>query len=145
MLGPMKAGVLALLPLIGLSGCLPIPNRRVYAPRIEGVVLRDGTPLAGAVVRLDATFAPEIEARTDASGKFALGPVTKLFLTKGFGDPVYKYNLTIEAADGRYLGLARSELGAAPDDFSVVCDLARPQREERRGRRSDGPPHHCAP
>lgn len=144
MLGPMTLRALALLSLTGLSGCLPVPNRRVYAPRIEGTVLREAKPLEGAVVRLDSGFADEVETKTDAAGRFAIGPVTRLYLTKGFGDPLYVYDLTIEAADGRYLGLSRRELGAAPDDFNVVCDLARPQAETRRGRRDDGLPHHCA-
>lgn len=144
MLGAMRVASALFLLLVGLSGCLPIPNRRMYAPRIEGAVLRDGAALEGAVVRLDPHFGPEVEVRTDAAGRFSIGPVTKLYLTKSFGDPVYKYDLTIEAADGRYLGLSRSELGAAPDDLRVVCDLAKPQSHARRGRQSGELPHHCA-
>lgn len=140
---PLRA--LALLPLIGLSGCLPIPNTRVHAPRIEGTVLRDGQPLSGAVVRLEASRGEPSSAATDAQGRFSVGPVTEFRLTKSIGDPTYVYDLTIEAADGRYLGLSRRELGAVPDDLRIVCDLARPQTRERRGRREDGPPHHCAP
>lgn len=72
--------------LLTLAGCVPWPHHYLTAPRIEGIVIRAGAPVAGMHVRLadlmtdSGTLAAKAmtqEAVTDAHGRFSVGPVRR--------------------------------------------------------------------
>lgn len=107
---------------------MPIPDRRRFAPEVAGVVVRAGVPVADAEVTLSSAFAKPETSRTDASGRFRLGPLTRLFLTRSvLGDPLYKYSLAIKVAgEAELLGYLDSGIGDAPAALQAACDLNRP-------------------
>ena len=65
---------------------------------------------------------------TDAAGRFKIGPLTKMYLTKSLlGDPLYVYGLRIKTEGGaEYLGFEVRSMGSPPGPHAVTCDLSKP-------------------
>lgn len=125
-MNPSKvAGVLA---LSALSGCVPFPSTRYYAPEVTGRVVRNGAPVANAEIRLTATFIDRVAiSMTDSDGRFKLGPLSKVLLTRSLlGDPLYAYTLAINVAGKSYRGLSDGAVGYAPPELRVSCNLSEP-------------------
>lgn len=125
----MRTELIVLAAALVHLACVPYPNRRYFAPEVSGVVLRDGAPAAGAEVVLTTRFSKSAAtARTDADGRFKLGPLSELQFTKTLlGDPLYIYALTIKVAGGaEYRGLEGRGMGYPPRELAVTCDLSRP-------------------
>ena len=121
--------LLSLALLLPLAGCLPVPHRMYFTPRISSTVSRDGEPVTGVQLRLRASGTEQLAtAVSDADGHFELGPLSELALTTSLlRDPSYGYVLEL-SADGRdYPGLTQNEEGFAPPLLPLDCDLARPR------------------
>jgi len=119
----------ALLIAFALTACAPIPNRRTFAPAVAGTVVRGGVPVANAEVLLTTRFSDAAATvRTDADGRFRLGPLSEMRVMKTLlGDPLYEYTLKIRVAgEEEHLGLAGHGMGNASKELTVTCDLSKP-------------------
>lgn len=121
-----------------LPACVLFPVPHDLAPKISGTVLVNGVPVEGAEVVLvrsylstaDATQFSEdqrsISTRSDASGRFAVGPIKTVKIVHMFGDELLVYALVIRHNGQSLLGFRDTGTGSAGGPFSVTCDLARP-------------------
>jgi hypothetical protein len=111
-----------------VGACVPIPNRHYFAPKITGLVLDSGLPVANAEVKLSGRFTDRIvTTRTDAAGRFIVGPITEFeFTTTLLGDPLFGYDLQISRVSEIYKALSNSNVGFVPHNIQVNCDLSRP-------------------
>lgn len=129
MSAPRRIPSIVALSVLTLSACVPFPNRRLCAPEVTGSLVRAGEPVAGAEIVLTAAFMrTPATTRTDAAGRFKLGPLTKMYLTKSLlGDPLYVYSLRIKTEGGEdRLGFEARSMGAPPGPRAVSCDLSKP-------------------
>ena len=117
-----------LIASIFVSGCVPFPNYRYYAPAVSGVVLQDGVPVDKAEVHVSAQFAEEVQFNaTGQDGRFATAAIRKLLLTASLiGDPLYAYSVRITVGGQQYLGYSEASVGYAPSKLELKCDLSRP-------------------
>ncbi|MBI5623297.1 MAG: carboxypeptidase regulatory-like domain-containing protein [Elusimicrobia bacterium] len=125
----MRARLAGLTGILILAGCVPMPNSRCMAPQISGSVVRKGAPVADAEVLLVSSFVRETAmAKTDAEGRFKLGPLTQFNLTRTvLGDPLYKYELKVKAAgEAELSAFYSSGMGDAPETLELDCDLGTP-------------------
>lgn len=130
----MKTRLIVLAVPFLLLACVPIPNRRTYAPLVAGTLVRNGAPVAGAQMLLSARFfGAAATAKTDAQGRFKLGPLSKLRLTRSvLGDLLYEYALKIKVpGEEEVSGLTGHGVGYPPEDVQVTCDLSRPVEQGR--------------
>ncbi|TYC79917.1 DUF4198 domain-containing protein [Stappia sp. BW2] len=119
------------------SACVVFPVPRVIAPEVSGVLLNDGKPVANAEIELVAALAPsdassEIPpgsshavARTDANGKFKVGPLTGVKTVHTYGDELLGFYIVIRAGNKELIGFTYSEIASVPSKLSGVCDLAK--------------------
>lgn len=124
----MKIGlkVFCFLLLAACAGCVPHYDR--YAPEIEGSVLRDGQPVAGAAIELAVGTMNSI-TQTDAAGKFKVGPLERFGIML-YGDAAGGYaiyTLTIQQDGKTYVGL-HAPNGYTSDPAQIECDLSAPPR-----------------
>lgn len=118
---------IALLSLVAV-GCVPVPNRRVVSPPIDGRLLRSGVPQAGVrvsrcVASWNCSCASADEAvTTDADGRFHLPERSKWFAALATGerppDPVL---LCYGADPARVLWQSSEPIPAAGE--TLTCDL----------------------
>lgn len=98
--------LLALAP--ALPACLPIPHTDQSAPAIDGVLLSEGRPVAGAPVRFavhpnrDTLGCPagSRETTTDAEGRFSFPAHRTLSPIMFFGDRWDTWRVCIPRDDG---------------------------------------------
>ncbi|MBI5595299.1 MAG: hypothetical protein HY928_04335 [Elusimicrobia bacterium] len=124
----MKSNITVLGVVLALNACVPFPNRRLCAPEVSGTLVRAGVPVSGAEVLLSAVFTEDTAAvLSDGAGKFKLGPLSKLHLTKSvLGDPLYRFSLRVKVpGGGESLAFEGSALGAPPGPLVLYCDLER--------------------
>lgn len=113
------------------------PRELVLFSRVDGVVLKDGAPLAGVEILQEIVYrepgrVPSRTITTDASGRFSLSPVTE---RSGLGrlvpgQPSILQRLVIRHDGVEYEGWrhskesfeANSELDGRP--LRLVCDLS---------------------
>ena len=118
--------------LTACAGCVPHYDR--YAPVIEGSVLRNGQPVVGATVELAAGSAMTSVAKTDAAGRFKVGPLKEFHIgVIPFFDeawPYTIYKLTIRQDSVTYVGFSASP-GYTSDPAQVDCNLSTPTRTVR--------------
>jgi hypothetical protein len=125
----MKTELIAIVAALAFTACVPFPNRHYFAPEVSGTVIRNNAPAADAEVRLTSRFSEAAATtRTDAYGRFKLGPLSEMRFTRTvLGDPLYEYVLSINVAgDEEYRGLAEHGVGYAPEELPVICDLGKP-------------------
>lgn len=125
----MKTELVVLAAALAHTACVPFPNRRDFAPEVSGAVIRNGLPLSNAEVLLTTRFSKAAATvRTDADGRFKLGPLSEMRFTRTvLGDPLFEYVLTIKVAgEAEYRGLAEHGMGSAPKELPVTCDLSQP-------------------
>jgi hypothetical protein len=117
--------IAACLFAMPLSACIPIPQRLHFAPRIQGVVLDAGVPLANAEVSLSSHFVRRsvLIATTNAGGEFAVGPIHRWTWWLALEEPGYGYELNLRSNGQSYLGYAGGGIGV-PRDLQLVCDLS---------------------
>ena len=116
-----------LIGTLGLTGCVPFPNLRYYAPAVSGIVMQDGKPAAGVEIRVSAHFANEVRAAIAASdGRFNTDSIRKLLTATLVGDPLYGYTVEIRNACNVYSGFVDFSVGHAPSAIQLNCDLSRP-------------------
>lgn len=114
-------------PLL-LCGCVPFPNEHSFAPAVSGVVMRDGSPVAGATVSVSAQFSHQIRiATTDHDGRFATEAIREWRMTALlYGDPLFGYTVQISANGTNYAGYSLLGMGTAPLAVRLNCDVAKP-------------------
>ncbi|MFH1724188.1 MAG: carboxypeptidase-like regulatory domain-containing protein [Elusimicrobiota bacterium] len=125
----MSTELIVLVAALAHTACVPYLNRRCYAPEVAGAIIRNGVPASNAEVLLTTNFSKvTATARTDADGRFKLGPLSEMHFTKTvLGDPLYDYVIIIKVAGGEeYRGLTVHGMGNAPQELSVTCDLSQP-------------------
>jgi len=137
---PSIRPLILLTASILVSGCVPFPNYRYYAPAVSGVVLQDDLPVDKAEVHVFGQFAEEVQFNaTGQDGHFATMPIRKLLLTASLiGDPLYAYTVQITVGGQQYLGYSEASVGYAPSTLELKCDLSRPFQLGRRQL-------HCSP
>jgi hypothetical protein len=113
--------------------CVPAPHYHFFAPRVAGVVLDGGAPVADAEIVLTGKFTNRIAmVRSDGDGHFQVGPLSELvFIQWLIGDPLFGYSINITLGNQTYVGLSESSLGFAPPNIQVSCDLSHPVRTGR--------------
>lgn len=129
--GRLNAAVLALC-LSSFHGCsgLPIPELYNDAPSVNGVLFKNGMPVAGVDVRLIRRWQDIVhvdERTTDGNGKFSFGivehfepmrPLPGLSFTK----KRYDWELCFDQGAYCCSGSATTT-GSAPDGIRTVCEL----------------------
>lgn len=119
------------LALVALSACVPIPNMRYFAPEVSGQVLRNGVPVEGAEISLNASFADALSTtKTDAGGRFKVGPLKQLFLMATLiGDPLFAYGLKLKINSVEYEGFSYGAVGNPTDPVYVICNMDQPRKQ----------------
>lgn len=119
------------------SACVVFPVPRVLAPEVSGVLLNDGMPVANAEIELVAALAPSDASkdnppgsrhavtRTNADGKFKVGPLSGIKTVHVYGDELLGYYLVIRAGSTELIGFSDSGTGSVPSKISGACDLAK--------------------
>lgn len=120
------------------SACVfPVPRDR--APEISGVLLKDGAPIENAQIELvassplkDASSKPSETPRravtkTDANGRFKVGPLRGVKMFHMFGDELLQVYLAIRVGHEDFIGLSDSGVGYSAT-WDVVCDLSKPKK-----------------
>jgi hypothetical protein len=99
---------LLLFGILGtLTGCSPVPQKQVYASKIDLLVMRDGRPVAGLAierktVKIGSTKRALQSATTDANGRCIFEAV----IEKGRTQPFIEFNIEQDfsiSADGVFL------------------------------------------
>lgn len=117
------------------AGCIPDPHFNIVAPRVSGIVVRNGKPGQGLKV-LVADGAPQDDrcttevfatATTDKSGRFDIDKSTRFMLFRMLllGDLHYSYRVCLEDSGKVFIGLTDTQVGRGEDPPAVklVCDL----------------------
>jgi hypothetical protein len=140
---------IALLPLLA-SACVPIPAYDRVRPEINGSLVEQGRPVAGALVcfcddgAIQALASPcedsEVRSRTDDSGEFHLEGEEIWVFRQPFSafdgfpathDVGYGGSICIET-DGAPPEAGRwFEIGYVPNSLDLECDLAMEATEKR--------------
>ena len=117
----------------GITGCMPWPHYRYYAPAVEGVVMSNGQPVSNADVKVVAQFSEEQRAAvTDSNGRFHTKPIKELqFFASLLGDPLFGYKVSIAHAAQQYEGFGEAHVGYPPKELQVTCDLSRAVRKQK--------------
>lgn len=113
-----------------LSGCLPVPNDQQVLPALQGRVLANGLPVAGADIHVVAKASGEEmtgrAATTDADGRFSHpGMTVKRRVLWVLGDPIYDWTLRIHHADTWHSGYSDGRVGHPSRRVELACDLKR--------------------
>jgi len=120
-----------------LSACV-FPVSQVDAPKVTGILVENGHPVANAEIILTHWFpnpgerlTPPVNVnkavtRTRSDGTFTVGPLSSIQIVHLLGDPIYFYTLIIVRSGERVLGSTVSGIGGASAAEDVTCDLAKP-------------------
>ncbi len=135
--------VLAAAALLLLSACYPHTHEYVATPSLSGVLMRSGTPLAGASVLINHTRGDQgyckgavARTATDSSGRFELAAeVQKKHFASGLNPPQY----VLQTSAVCFQTFGKIELGAvliAPTDrrsaYDITCDWDPVGKESER-------------
>ena len=123
-------------PLLGLllfCGCVPWPHFDRDAPRVQGIVSRDGAPAPAVRVFLYPRCDPSrtappcsssrVETSTDEQGRFAFKEASTFRLFARLGDPIYCWEVCVERDGAPREGLRVVDLGAPAPEDRLQCDL----------------------
>jgi hypothetical protein len=93
----LRSAILVCILVIPLPACIPIPQKGDFAPRIHGVVLDSGVPLANADVLLSTHFVRQsvVMTTTNADGEFSVGPIQRWSWWLALEEPGYGYELNV--------------------------------------------------
>ncbi|MBN9672793.1 hypothetical protein [Roseibium aggregatum] len=123
------------------SACVVFPVPHIVAPEVTGVLLGNGMPVENAEIVLVASLALRGAAseipdgsrravtRTDANGKFKVGPLIGTKVVHTFGDELLGYYLLIRVRGDELIGFNRSEIGSVRPKITGSCDLAKPNKD----------------
>jgi hypothetical protein len=122
-----------LLILVGsmlVSGCIPIPDRHVYAPQIEGNITRNGEPVILASVELKSALTEKTSrGRSDLAGNFRVGPLAQFEMnTKLIGQQTVGYSLYVEVSGNRFLAVRSDGRASTTGTIRVKCELSNDKR-----------------
>ncbi len=130
---------LLLLLAVGATGCFPLPHSDQVFPAARGTVKQAGQPVAGAKIFAAGTVTgvgcdgTELAGATGQDGGFTIEPESRFELFMVIGDPLMKWTVCIEHEGVRYLGWTVTDLGTAPKEARLECDLDDPVEERGRG------------
>lgn len=122
------------------SACIVFPVPAVLAPKVSGIVLQNGMPVEGADIVLTTAVPfsgdpvaasdgnPRATVKTDADGRFAIGPLRGVKVFHALGDELHSVSLVIKDRGRIYLGFSDIGIGNAARPLEGTCDLARPIR-----------------
>lgn len=120
------------------SACVVFPVPAVLAPKVSGIVLEKGAPVEGAdiVLTVAAAFSgdplassdghPKAMVKTDADGRFSIGPLRGVKVFHSLGDELHSVSLVIKVKGRSFPGFTDSGIGVATRPLEGTCDLARP-------------------
>ena len=117
--------IISLLMLLGLVGCLPIPNRYRVAAEISGVLTRDEVPVAGMTICSEPKFyATKSCSKSDANGNFQIAAIYKTeFPTSFLGDRIISYRLILDSGAVPVGIWSSGGMGQAVAAVKLFCDL----------------------
>lgn len=128
------AGAAALLLM---AGCIPLPHEEVTVPKLDGVVHRNGKPVAGARIYVGggqgyckAAGAPL--AITDAQGAFHIAQQNEMIYMLVM-DPASSLQVCLFDGGGYYLGWLENRMGGMRATLRLDCNLQDPMRSWRLG------------
>jgi hypothetical protein len=107
---------------------------------VSGIVLSDGTPVAGAIVHLHHALATRqcgpygLSATTDAAGGFSFQGRKELELLVVAGDRLDRWAMCIEANGQFFEGCRAIGIGHPPQRISFTCELQATSRPAPRGK-----------
>jgi len=120
----MRQAVILILSGLALNGCVPVPVPRELVPPINGVLEKDGKPVAGAEVRSIAGPQSSLTVVTDGEGRFRTGAlwdaVFGIYMVPvNFASPddALEVHFAGERYAKRYVGYLSQETGG------VVCEI----------------------
>lgn len=120
------------------SACIVFPVPAVLAPKVSGILLQNGMPVAGADIVLTTAVPfsgdpvaasdgnPRATVKTDADGRFAIGPLRGVKVFHALGDELHFVSLVIKDRGRIYLGFSDIGIGNAARPLEGTCDLAKP-------------------
>lgn len=113
---------------------MPWPHFHYRAPAVEGVVTDNGAPVPDAAISVWAQFSGEQQrAVTDINGRFNTEPIREfMFFASLLGDPLFGYSVQITRAANQYDGIGEADVGYAPTEIKVACDLSKPTELRNR-------------
>jgi hypothetical protein len=117
----------ALLLATLIGGCVPIPIVYYYMPAVSGVILQNGSPVAGAEVRVSDQFVDEDRvATTGTDGRFATEPIREFSFVRPLlrGDQISECLVEITAGGKTYKGYHDGGTGHVPETLELRCDLS---------------------
>src|SRR5688572_23575597 len=115
------------LLVVLLGGCVPFPHVARYSPAISGVVVKDGTPVAGVEIRVSSRLTKETHASvTDATGHFSVAPLRKFRALMWLGDPFVDYTVEINHNKQTHGGYSGVGMGVSAARLIVTCNLSQP-------------------
>ena len=113
------------LMLLGLAGCLPIPNRYRVAAEISGVLTRGEAPVSGMKICSEPEFYPMKScSKTDVNGNFHIAAIHKTeFPTVLIGDRIISYALVLDSGAVPVRIWSKGGMGQAVSAVKLFCDL----------------------
>ena len=131
--------IIAAVMLAAATSACVFPVSRDRAPEISGVLLKGGVPVENAQIELvassplkDASSQPaetprRAVTRTDANGRFKVGPLRGVKMVHLIGDEMLQVHLAIRVGHEDFVGLSDSGTGYSAT-WDVVCDLSKPKK-----------------
>jgi len=121
----------AILVSFGLSACVPFPHYETLAPKLDGVVTRDGEPQANVPVNYIYSFRskplecdrPSATTLTNSAGEFNF-PRTRKFRLYIQLELTQNYKLCFPVDKSFIVGMEEFGLGGAPNYLVVSCDIS---------------------
>lgn len=122
-----------------VAGCVPFPHRVVDVPQLDGVVHRNGVPVAGVRIYLEpgmkpCSFQGAPLAISDAKGEFHVAYQSSMayFITM---DMFSDWQACIADGERHYLGWHEYRMSDIRRQLRLDCNLEDPQRIWRLGDR----------
>ena len=119
-------GLAAVLIAFWATGCV-MPHVERTRAAVHGIVLQDGAPAAGVVVRRCLKGCDDTEqVHTNPDGFFDLPAHHKfgMFILPIPYDPISEVGFDLEVGNLVYCGLPSGGIGRPPRRYAVACELA---------------------
>jgi hypothetical protein len=111
---------------VTLSGCIIWPRQLEQYPRINGLLLANGSPLAGVTMATCTRSSPKprfASTVTDTAGRFVLErQMGRDWVTGLIGDPLYAVCLQA-TQNARDLDWVKRTIGVFPDTLTLRCSI----------------------
>ncbi len=136
------ARLVLLVSVVALSGCVAIPSPRhvLVVPEVEGRLVRDSLPVAGAtisyhrIVPSEGCLLSQDVAVTDDDGRFRIPRRTEFRFWAFMGDPSNRWGICIGQEGTATVGWVGRGLGVPPEVATFECELTSSPVETGRGR-----------